>query len=127
MLDIHSAAATPTVTLRENYREPDWLIPEISLTFDLRAEETRVHARLTAVRNGHHNRPLRLDGDDLTPLLLRVDGKEVDSWSCDTQGLTVALAGEQAVVETEVVIHPAANTRPLVPSQHRAPSRTSSR
>ncbi len=33
---------------REDYRPPDWLVPEIRLDFDLDAERTRVRATLTS-------------------------------------------------------------------------------
>ena len=64
-MDIQStqASATPPVIRREDYRPPDWLVPEISLAFDLGAAETRVVARLTLTRNGAHDRAIRLDGD----------------------------------------------------------------
>ncbi|MEQ1547271.1 MAG: aminopeptidase N [Chakrabartia sp.] len=111
MLDNISAPAAPNIIHREEYRAPDWLIPEISLTFMLGAEETRVHARLTVTRNGDHTRPLRLDGDGLTPLTVRIDGAETTRWSCDANILTISLTNEQAVIETEVMINPAANTQ----------------
>ena len=50
---------------REDYRPPDWLVPEIRLDFDLGLERTRVRATLSVERNGTHDRPLRLDGDGL--------------------------------------------------------------
>jgi aminopeptidase N len=58
-LPVHSAIR------REDYRPPDWLVPEIRLDFDLDADRTRVRAVLEVVRNGEHDRPLRLDGDEL--------------------------------------------------------------
>ena len=95
---------------REDYRRPDWLVPEIELSFDLDTEMTRVRARLSVERNGEHRRPLRLDGDELTPLRVTVDGAEAD-WRMDGPTLVVELSGERAEVETEVEIHPAANSR----------------
>src|SRR4051794_10968166 len=60
---------------REEYRPPDWLVPEIKLEFDLGLETTRVRATLGVRRNGSHDRPLRLDGDDLELVSVRVDGE----------------------------------------------------
>ena len=37
---------------REDYRPPDWLVPEIRLDFDLGPEATRVRATLEVDRNG---------------------------------------------------------------------------
>ena len=38
------------------------------------SERTRVRATLEVERNGDHDRPLRLDGDELEPLSVKVDG-----------------------------------------------------
>jgi hypothetical protein len=95
---------------REDYRSPDWLVPQIELSFDLDPEQTRVSARLTVERNGSHDRPLRLDGDDIEPLSVKVDGAEAD-WRMDGPALVVPVSGDRAIVETEVEISPAANTK----------------
>ena len=63
---------------REDYRRPDWLVPEISLDFDLGLETTRVRATLSVERNGDHDRPLRLDGDELELIAARLDGRPAD-------------------------------------------------
>ena len=36
---------------REDYIPPDWLVPEIALTFELDPKSTRVQAKLTVERN----------------------------------------------------------------------------
>jgi aminopeptidase N len=95
---------------REDYRPPDWLVPDIALDFALDTAATGVRARLEVVRNGAHDRPLRLDGDEMTPLAVRVDGQDAD-WRMDGAALVVAIAGDRATVETEVAIAPANNTR----------------
>jgi aminopeptidase N len=95
---------------REDYRPPDWLVPEIKLDFDLGADRTRVRATLSVERNGDHQRPLRLDGDELKLLSVMVDGHNAE-WRMDGPALIVEIAGERATVETEVEIEPAANTK----------------
>src|SRR5690349_8607798 len=92
---------------REDYRPPDWLVPEIRLDFDLGADRTVVRATLEVVRNGDHDRPLRLDGDELELLSVKTDGEH----RMDGSQLVIALSGDRARVETEVAIHPAANTK----------------
>ncbi|MCL6729977.1 aminopeptidase N [Sphingomonas hankyongi] len=101
---------THVATRREDYRPPDWLVPEISLDFDLDPQRTRVRASLEIVRNGDHDRPLRLDGDELTLISARVDGREVEP-GLDGKQLVLDLPGSRAMVETEVEIAPAANTK----------------
>jgi aminopeptidase N len=95
---------------REDYRPPDWLVPEIRLDFDLDPERTRVRATLKAERNGAHDRALILNGDGLKPLSVKIDGQAAD-WSMDGPNLVLAIDGSQATIETEVEIAPAANTK----------------
>ena len=115
MADIQQtdAPATPLVIRREDYRPPLWLVPETRLTFDLDPQATRVTARLSVTRAGGHDRPLRLDGDGLTPLAVSVDGVPLApaDWRMEGGTLIIALPGDAHVVETQVEIAPAANTQ----------------
>lgn len=111
MTDVLEALpATPHVTRREDYRAPDWLVPQIALDFDLDPARTRVKATLTVERNGAHDRVLRLDGDGLAALAVRIDGAD-HPHAMDGSTLTIALAGDRHVVETEVEIAPERNTQ----------------
>ncbi|MES2326087.1 MAG: aminopeptidase N [Pseudomonadota bacterium] len=115
MLDIRTnpeAPPSPThvAIRREDYRPPDWLVPEIHLDFDLGLETTRVRATLTVERNGAHDRPLKLDGDELELASVKVDGQPAE-YRIDGQALVADISGDRVTVETEVVIHPAANTK----------------
>src|SRR5690348_10068851 len=101
---------THTTIRREDYRPPDWLVPEISLDFDLGAETTRVRATLSVEKSGEHGRPLRLDGDALELVSVQVDGQPAE-FRMDGPALVVEIEGSRATVETVVDIHPAANTK----------------
>jgi aminopeptidase N len=105
------AAATPPTIRREDYRPPDWLVPDIALDFDLSAERTRVTAKLDVTRNGDHARALVLDGDELTPLAVRVDGQAINDWRIEDGNLVIDLPGNAHSIETEVELNPAANTK----------------
>ncbi|HSX55362.1 MAG TPA: aminopeptidase N [Sphingomonas sp.] len=107
---IDALAATPHITRREDYRAPDWLVPEIALDFDLDPAATRVTATLTVTRNGAHDRVLRLDGDGLTALLVRIDGAE-HPFEMDGPALVIALPGDHHIIETQVEIAPERNTQ----------------
>ena len=111
MLDALNAPAAPTVIHRADYAAPDWLVPDIALDFDLGAARTRVRAVLTVERNGDHDRPLRLDGDGLTPLVVRIDGEETAEWTLEQGVLVLPLPLARATIETEVEINPEANTQ----------------
>ena len=92
---------------REDYRPPDWLVPEIHLDFDLGLERTRVRATLEVTRNGNHDRPLKLDGDGLNLLSVKADAE----WRMEDPALVIDLVGDRATIETEVEIAPSANTK----------------
>src|SRR3954471_16840546 len=92
---------------REDYRPPDWLVPEIRLDFDLGVDRTRVRATLDVERNGGHRRPLRLDGDAQKLVSVKTDGE----WRMEGAQLVIDLPGDRATIETEVEIDPAANTK----------------
>jgi aminopeptidase N len=103
-------SSTHVATRREDYRPPDWLVPEIKLDFDLDLERTRVRATLEVVRNGAHDRPLRLDGDELELISVMVDGRPADH-RLEAGQLVIEFGGDRATVETDVDINPAANTK----------------
>jgi len=108
MLDVRTTAPTDAQTIaeappspthvairREDYRPPDWLVPEIRLEFDLGTERTRVRATLSVERNGSHDRPLHLDGDELKLLSVKVDGGD-GKWRLGDPQLVIELDGDRA-------------------------------
>ena len=92
MLDAQDAVAAPAAVRREDYRPPDWLVPEISLEFELDAERTLVRAALQVERNGAHDRSLRLDIDGPVPVSLLVDGTAVQP-VLEDEAIVITLAG----------------------------------
>ena len=96
---IAEAPPSPThvAIRREDYRPPDWLVPEISLDFDLGTETTRVRATLRVERNGAHERPLRLDGDEIELVSVSVDGQPAE-YRMDGPALVIQVSGERATV-----------------------------
>ena len=112
MLDIQNAAANPPVIRREDYHKPDWLMPDVLLSFDLDPAKTRVTGRLDVTRNGAHNRPLRLHGDGIAPIHVLIDGApQADAWRMDGSELVIDLPGDAHQVETLVEISPEANSQ----------------
>jgi aminopeptidase N len=110
MLDVQNAPALPPTIKREDYRAPDWLVPEIALDFELSAERTIVKARLSVERSGDHATSLVLNGEELELIAVRVDGSEAD-FSHDGNNLVIPLSGHRHEIETEVAIAPGANTK----------------
>ena len=114
MADIQSTqAAAPAVIHRADYRVPDWLVPDIALDFDLDAARTRVWSDLSVTRNGDHDRPLRLDGDGLVPLEVKVDGRSLDEsgWLLEAGALVIPLSGLAHKVEVLVELAPESNSK----------------
>jgi aminopeptidase N len=95
---------------RQDYRPPDWLVPEVALEFELDPDRTRVCSTLKVTRNGGHRQPLRLAGDGLIPVSVRVDGGDA-RWTMEGDTLVIEIAGDAATVETEVEINPSANSK----------------
>ena len=111
MLDAQNAPAAPPATIRrEDYRPPDWHVPNVSLEFELDPERTLVRARLEVRRNGDHDRPLRLDAEALELLELTVDGEPAEH-KVEGGQLVVPIAADAATVETLVALSPRTNTQ----------------
>ncbi|EAT08943.1 aminopeptidase N [Sphingobium sp. 10 DY56-G10] len=112
-MDIHAAAASPAVIRRSDYRVPDWLVPDVTLDFDLDPALTTVRAKLAVARNGGHDRSLRLDGDGLVPLEVKVDGRSLTQaeWHLEAGALILPLPGDAHEVETLVELAPERNSK----------------
>ncbi|HEU4497975.1 MAG TPA: aminopeptidase N, partial [Sphingomicrobium sp.] len=112
VLDHPEAPAAPehVAIYRKDYRPPDWLVPQVRLELELDPERTRVRSTLKVQRNGEHDRELRLAGDDLALKSVRLDGTDAP-WKMDGETLVIEIAGSEAIVETEVEIAPAANSK----------------
>jgi aminopeptidase N len=106
--------STHAATRREDYRPPDWLVPEIALKFTLGIEKTGVQARLAVERNANgsqDNAPLLLNGDELKPIGVWVDGGLSDNWTMQGGDLLIPLEGNAHEVAIETEINPSANSK----------------
>jgi aminopeptidase N len=106
-----SAFDSGTVRLAD-YVAPAWRVRSVTLEFDLDITATTVRARLAVQRTTPGTTPLRLDGVGLTLRTVKLDGRELGAgdYVVDDESLTIAQVPEQAVLETEVALDPAANT-----------------
>ncbi len=114
--ELADAAPTPhdpPVIRREDYQPFPWLVPEIELRFDLGLEATRVVSKLTVARNAKAKpeETIRLEGDGLQLLSVKVDGEPVNNWSMDGDDLIVPLTTEAHEIEIATEIDPSANTQ----------------
>jgi aminopeptidase N len=113
MSDAPPRPAEPPLIRREDYKPYPWRVPEVSLSFRLGLTSTRVRATLLVERNPYAepSSVLRLNGDELTPVEVTVDGQAVNSWSMDGDDLCVTLPGERHEVEIVTEIDPSANSK----------------
>jgi aminopeptidase N len=105
-------AAPRTIQLAD-YTPPPYLIDTADLRFDLREHGTRVTARLAIRRNPDGpGGDLRLHGEGLQPVWVRLDGSELpaDRYATDEESMTLHAPPAAFVLESEVVIAPEANT-----------------
>ena len=113
MADAAIEPRDPQLIYREDYKPFAWLVPEVALTFELGLEMTQIEARLNVKRNpaADASPTLRLNGDEIEPLEVRVDGEAVSSWTMDGSDLVVTLPGDVHEVAIVTRIDPSANTR----------------
>ncbi len=113
MADAAPTPHEPPVIRREDYKPFPWLVPEIDLQFDLGLEATRVVSKLTVARNARAaaSPTIRLDGDGLELLSVKVDGEVRNDWSRDGGDLIIPLNADAHEIEIATEISPAANTQ----------------
>ncbi|HEX8644337.1 MAG TPA: aminopeptidase N [Allosphingosinicella sp.] len=111
MLDAQIASATPSVAVRrEDYRPPDWLVPHISLEFELDAERTVVRSRLQVERSeSAQDHVLRLNAAGVIPSHV-YDSNDEAEWRMEGDDLVIQLAADFHTIEIVSEISPRANT-----------------
>jgi aminopeptidase N len=111
MLDLPRDSVPPQPTRLADYQPPDFVIDTADLSFDLGEEETRVSARLSVRRNtADKSAPLRLDGEALELVSLKLDGVAKAHRLGGDGALIVADLPDAFTLETEVRIEPQNNT-----------------
>src|SRR3712207_6406448 len=111
--------SSPRATRRTDYRPPRFLVDHVDLRFELDPASTLVRSRLSMRRNPalagpEADGPLRLDGDGLTLLGLRLDGTPLPQAAytiAEDGALLVHAVPDAFLLETEVRIAPETNTQ----------------
>lgn len=101
----------------KDYKQPDYWVRHVDLTFDLKEGETVVTSKLTVEKNGEHNRPLVLDGEDLDLVSVTMDdapmakGDDISSgYIIDDKTLSLQPCDDNFTIETVVKAIPESNT-----------------
>ncbi|MEG2472244.1 aminopeptidase N [Acinetobacter sp.] len=102
--------ADQTVYLKD-YQKPSFLVDSIDLDIQVFDEHTYVNAKLVMQRQTAGD--LVLLGRDLELKSILLNGKALpeSGYTLDAEQLVIADAPDQAVIETQVVIHPESNTQ----------------
>jgi aminopeptidase N len=98
------------------YRPYDWLVDTVDLDFTLDATATRVRAKLAMRPNpkGRKDSPIVLDGDELTLVSVKLDGRQLAASEYDATASSLTIKHPprgRLNLEIETVINPSANTK----------------
>ena len=102
---------TPQTVYLKDYRQPDYWIQDVDLHFSLQEESTRVLSRVRFERNGSGTAPLRLNGEELKLLSVKIDGKplSVTEYQVTDTHLVLPVVPARFVLEVETEIYPSKN------------------
>jgi aminopeptidase N len=104
---------TPKTYYLKDYQPPAYLIDRVELCFQLDQQATQVHSVLHLRRNSQGpGGPLRLDGEGLNTLELRLDGRPLapGEYCIEDGQLSIEQVPQHCLLESRVEINPAANT-----------------
>ncbi|MGL6003945.1 aminopeptidase N [Aeromonas sobria] len=104
----HSQAMT--AKYRQDYQAPLYWIDTLDLDFQLQEPLTQVTAITRIRRNGEHNAPLVLDGEQLTLKSVAIDGIPCDHYEQGESSLTLFNLPAECVLTIVTLLDPAANT-----------------
>lgn len=106
------APATPPVIYRKDYTPFAWEVPKVALNFMLGVDKTRVESTLMVKRNAKAgtSQEIRLNGDGLTAIEVKVEGETVSDWRMDGDDLIVPLSGDNHTLQITTELEPVSNT-----------------
>lgn len=95
-----------------DYRKADFNIETVDLTVELHDTHTRVTSELSIIRQGSHQEPLILDGEQLTLLSVAIDGVSLPShqYQLNEQTLTIPTSKDVFSLTIVTEINPVENT-----------------
>jgi aminopeptidase N len=113
MHEVMQTPSTPKTIFLKDYAQPAYWVRQVFLEFVLESQATLVTSKLLIERNGAHQQPLVLDGEDVTLLGVQRDGcklspQEYQRTAC---ALILDIPGQTAELEIVTQINPSANTQ----------------
>ena len=67
----------PKVIKLSEYKQPDYLVETIDLTFHLDSTKTLVQSKIVILKNNNEGAPLVLNGEELTLKSVKINGEAV--------------------------------------------------
>jgi aminopeptidase N len=87
---------------RTDYQQPDFLINHVALEFTLIETRTKVICVSQVSRNGHHHKPLVLDGEGINLLSVHIDGKSVSDYQQTDTTLSININTDSDTFELRI-------------------------
>lgn len=100
----------PQIQYREEYQAPHYWIDTLDLDIQLHDSATEIVAISRVRRNGEHDEPLVLDGEQLTLLQVAVNGVDITQYQQTAHSLILSQLPPEFVLTIKTQINPAANT-----------------
>ena len=109
--DLSPSVDNPTIYLKD-YTQPDFMISKISLDFQLDKLSSLVTAQMQISRASSHSRGLKLDGEKLKLLELKIDGRVLDTceYSVTDKHLHIAKVPDNFQLHVVTQLQPHLNT-----------------
>lgn len=95
----------------KDYQAPNFSIDSVDLYINLFEEETIVTATMQVKRNGDHNKPLFLHGEELVLQEMQINNETCENYEINHQGLTIANVPNSFNLIIKNIIYPQKNTK----------------
>jgi len=100
----------PAVKKRADYQQPDFLIKQVNLEFTLVETSTKVICVSQVSRNGQHNKPLILDGENIALSSVHINGKAITDYLQTETTLCIETDSDEFELRIENIINPKDNS-----------------
>ena len=102
----------PKIIKLSEYKQPDYLVETIDLTFQLDSTKTLVQSSIKILKNNEVGAPLILNGEELTLKSVKINGETFADYKHDEEAHTLTLnrvPNSNFTLEIENIINPEAN------------------
>lgn len=103
---------TPKVIKLDEYKQPDYLVSTVDLTFQLDSRKTLVQSKMSILKNNTEGAPLVLNGEELILKSIKINGEDYTDYKYDEEGHSLTLnkvPEHNFTLEIENEINPEAN------------------